>query len=133
MSSSERHVNDEQAILRAQQETMAAIRDKDADKLRQLIADEFVHRTAGGAFSDVESFLEAIATLPVKIHSVEGDGLRVSLFGDFAVLTGIQRATYETPAGETGVDSSVFTDVLTRRDGRWLLVLAHDTPLATQE
>jgi ketosteroid isomerase-like protein len=123
------NTDDQIAILQAQRATMAAIRDKDVESLSLLVADEFVYRTPGVGETSKADFLRNISAVPVRILSVVGEDLRVNVYGEIAVLTGIQHATFETSDGKTGSDTSAFTDVLAKRNGRWLLVLAHGVSL----
>lgn len=108
---------------------MAAIRSKDVDALGRILADEFVYRTPGGADTGKTEFLKNISSIPVRILSVWGEELRAHVYGEAAVLTGVQRAEFETAEGARGVNSVAFTDVLVKRAGRWLLVLAYGVEL----
>lgn len=117
------------AILRITDEIMAAIKNKDAAALEQLLADEFIYRTHFGAEIDKPAFLASIASFPLEIVSLRGDELSVNVFDETAILTGLQCAQARGPEG--GVEDSVvaFTDVFRNREGRWLLVLAYGVEL----
>ncbi len=108
---------------------MAAIKDKDAATLEPLLADDFVYRTHFGAEADKAEFLKSIASFPVKIISIRGEELKVNVYGDTAVLTGVQLAQAKAPEGEVEESAVAFTDVFVRRAGRWLMVLAYGVEL----
>jgi hypothetical protein len=55
--------------------------------------------------------------------------LRVDVYGETAILTGVQVAEAMPPEGETEQSVVAFTDVFVRRDGRWVLVLAYGVEL----
>ncbi len=94
------------------------------------MAEDFVFRDTAGATLAKQDFLRLATSLPVRILSVWGEQLKVHVYGETAVLTGRQRALVENAEGrqEDG-GTQIFTDVFVRREGRWLLVLAHTVEL----
>ncbi len=108
---------------------MAAIKNKDASTLAPMVADDFIYRTHFGAESDKTAFLNSIASIPVEILAVRGEELKVNVYGDTAVLTGVQVAEAKPPEGEAEEGAVAFTDIFVRRDGRWLMVLAYAVEL----
>ena len=117
-----------EAVLRLERETMDAIRAKDPKALARVLADDFVYRTPGAELGRAE-FLENIAALPGRILSVEGTELRVNVYGETAVLTGVQRSRVRTDDGAEHASAVAFTDVFVRRGGRWQLALAYGVEL----
>ncbi|HUS12785.1 MAG TPA: nuclear transport factor 2 family protein [Pyrinomonadaceae bacterium] len=120
------------AILQIERDIMAAIKSKDANALAPMLADEFIYRTHFGAEADKRAFLESIASFPIEILSLRGEELKVNLFGETAVLTGVQHAEARPPEGEPEQSAVAFTDVFVRREGRWLMVLAYGVELPTE-
>ena len=129
MSTETAHAADREAVLRVERETMAAIRGKDAAALGDILADDFVYRTPGGADAGKAEFINNIASIPFELLAVWSEELHAFVHGETAVLTGVQRARYRTADGEEGVSSVAFTDVVVKRDGRWRMVLAHGVEL----
>jgi ketosteroid isomerase-like protein len=121
-----------EAILQIENEIMAAIKNKDAASLAPILADEFVYRTHFGAEADKAAFLASIASFPVEILSLRGDELKVNVYGEVAVLTGVQYAEARPPEGEKEESAVAFTDVFVRRAGRWLMVLAYGVELPSE-
>jgi ketosteroid isomerase-like protein len=122
----------EAAILQIESDIMAAIKSKDVAALGLMLADDFVYRTHFGAEADRVAFLESIAQFPFTILSLRGEELKVNVYGETAVLTGVQVAEARPPEGETEESAVAFTDVFLRRDGRWLMVLAYGVELPTE-
>ena len=122
----------EGAVLRAESETMEAIGRKDAAALGRILDEEFVYRTPSGAELSREEFLQNVASLPVEILSVRGDGLRANVFGETAVITGVQRARVRDGEGQEAESVVAFTDVFVRGRGRWRLRLAYGVELPSQ-
>ena len=121
---------DEAAILEIEYATFDAIKRKDAEALGRHLAEEFVYRTPADGDIPRAEFLKGVAAMPYKIISVRGDSLKVSLYGDVAVLTGVQFAAVETAGGAAETSAVAFTDVFVRRRGRWLMTLAYGVELA---
>lgn len=120
------------AVLQIERDIMAAIKSKDANALEPMLADEFIYRTHFGAEADKRAFLESIASFPIEILSLRGEELKVNLFGETAVLTGVQHAEARPPEGEPEQSAVAFTDVFVQREGRWLMVLAYGVELPTE-
>jgi ketosteroid isomerase-like protein len=123
---------DDTKVLAIEREIMAAIRGKDVATLAPLLADDFLYRTHFGAEADKAAFLESIASFPIEILSLRGEELKVNVYGDTAVLTGIQIAEARPPEGETEESAVAFTDVFLRRNGQWLMVLAYGVELPSE-
>ena len=121
-----------ESILRLERETMDAIRAKDVKALERVLAADFVYRTPGAELSRAE-FLKNIASLPGRILSVEGTELRVSVYGETAILTGVQRSRVKTDDGVEHASAVAFTDVFVKHGGRWRLSLAYGVELPERE
>ncbi len=119
-------------ILQIERDIMAAIKGKDTAALEPMLADEFVYRTHFGVEADKAAFLESIKSFPVEIISLRGEELKVNVYGETAVLTGVQVAEARPPEGEAEESAVAFTDVFVRRDGRWLMVLAYGVELPSE-
>lgn len=129
MGSSERGESVEQVILGIGQEVFDAIRRKDSDSLGRFLAHDFVHRGADGSEAGREEFLRNVGAMPVEVVSVRGERLRVDVYGDVALMTGVQRAEWRQGGEAEGVSSVAFTDVFVRRGERWLMALAYGVEL----
>ena len=125
MSSSDQSKTVEQIILEIEQAVFTAIRQKDVDSLRRFLASDFAHRSPDGSEAGKEEFLHGIAAMPVEVRSIRGEYQKVSVFGDVAVLTGVQRAEWRQGDAAEGVSSVAFTDVFALRESEWLMVLAY--------
>ncbi len=119
----------EETILWIGHQIYDGIRRKDANFLRQFLADDFIQRGADGTEASKEEFLRAISEMPVELSSVKGEHERVSFYGDVAIMTGVQRAEWRQSDTEHGISSVAFVDVFTRRDEKWLLVFAFGADL----
>jgi ketosteroid isomerase-like protein len=119
----------ERIILAIEQEVFAAIRRKDAAACAHFLGEDFSYRTSDGSELERAAFLQNIANMPVEIVSIKGEHLKVSVYGDVAVLTGVQRAEWRQDASTQGLSSVAFTDVFVRRGDAWLMTLAYGIEL----
>jgi ketosteroid isomerase-like protein len=121
-----------QAVLDLEREIMTAIRNKDAATLEPLLADDFIYRTHFGAEANKAEFLKSVAAFPVEITSIHGEELKANVYGETAVITGVQHAQARVPEGVLEESAVAFTDVFVRREGRWLMVLAYGVELPSE-
>jgi ketosteroid isomerase-like protein len=121
------------AILQIASDMMAAIKSKDVTTLETMLADEFIYRTHFGAEADRTEFLTSIASMPQEILSIRGEELKVNVFGETAILTGVQLAEARPLEGEAEESVVAFTDIFVKRDGSWLMVLAYGVELPSEQ
>lgn len=119
----------EQLVLALGQEVFRAIRDKDLATLEQIFAEDFIHRSADGAETGRDVFLQGIGDIPLALESVGGEHLHVRVYGSVAVMTGVQHATWQQEDGSEGISSVAFADVFALRNGQWRMVQAFGVEL----
>jgi ketosteroid isomerase-like protein len=121
-------LDDKRTILEMEKETFEAIRNKDAAALSIILDDRFVYRSPQGPDTCKTEFIKAVTSLPVKILSVRGENLQVSMYGETAVLTGVQHARVQTHDGEA-ISSVAFTDIFIKGLNGWTMALAFGVEL----
>ena len=114
----------EAELLSLERETYAALQAKDPARFGKLLADDFVYRAPGQPDADKAAFLKSVAELPGTIVKIEGEGVKVALRGDAALVTGVQRVELQHPDGKVEAGATAFSDLFVRRAGRWLLAAA---------
>jgi ketosteroid isomerase-like protein len=119
-------------VLQIERDIMAAIKGKDTAALEPMLADDFIYRTHFGAEANKTEFLQSVASFPVEILSIHGEELKATVYGETAVITGVQHAEARVPEGGMEESAVAFTDVFVRRDGRWLMVLAYGVELPSE-
>ena len=118
-----------QEILKIELGIREAIKNKDAVTLEPMLGDDFIYRTHFGAEAYKEGFLKSIASFPVEILAIRAEELKVNVYGETAVLTGVQLAEARAPEGKAEESAVAFTDIFVRRGGQWLMVLAYGVEL----
>jgi len=128
---SEELVEAQQALLLLEEEIFTAVKNRDTDALERFLTDDFVYRSPGRRVARDE-FLELCAAFPYEIISIQGEDLSVNVYGDIAVITGLQIAKTAGDEGEEEKSAVAFTDVFVKQKGKWMLSLAHavDLPAA---
>ena len=116
-------------ILRIARDIREAIRNKDTVTLEPLLADDFVYRTHFGAEVAKAEFLKSIASFPLEILAVRAEELKVNVYGEVVVLTGVQLAEARAPESKPEESVVAFTDIFVKRDGSWLMALAYGVEL----
>jgi len=129
MSSSDRDGPIERIILGIEQEVFTAIQQKDVESLGHFLANDFVHRSPNGSEAGKEEFLRSISAMPVEVVSIRGEHQKVNIYGEVAVLTGVQRAEWRQGEVAEGASSVAFTDVFVMRGDSWVMVLAYGVDL----
>ena len=117
--------SDVTSLERISHEIFEAIRTKDVARLGAMLADDFVYQTPGAADVGRDAFLAGIEAIDGTIEAITGEDLRVRVVARVGIVTGIQRATVLTPAGDRVRSSVAFTDVFEFRGAGWVLVLAY--------
>ena len=100
---------------------------RDLASIRNLLAEDFVHRTPGGAGVEAEAFLRAIEQIPGEIVFVKLEQLEIDLSDRGALVTGIQHAQVRVD-GELVDDRRAFVDWFVKESGRWRFRAAVDLP-----
>lgn len=117
-------------LKQLEQDWLDAYREGDAAKMDKILADDFIGRWADGSTQTKDEQLKAIRTGAEKHSTNEMLECNVRLYGDTAVVTGLQ--TEESVLeGRNGSGTISYTDVFVKRDGRWQVVASETKRVAT--
>lgn len=86
------------------------------------LTEDFMNSNPDGSLVDRAEFLAQIAR-PCPVSDFEAEDVRIRILGEIAIIHG--RTVYRKPDGQAGAGR--YTDVYSRRQGRWLCVSAHVT------
>ncbi|MGH7493561.1 MAG: nuclear transport factor 2 family protein [bacterium] len=126
--------------LRLEQEVGAAVAQfanafakADTAVLRSLLTDDYVHTNANGGVLDKTRWLAFAKTRradldsgKVRIDTYRNDELRIRIYGNTAVVTGLN-TTIGFRDGKEWKMRLRFTNVWVKRDGCWQRVAFHDS------
>ena len=102
-------------------EYVRSVEESDVAWFDHNLAQDFWNSNPDGSLVDRQGFLAQIAKRP-GISDIQPHDVLVRLMGDFAIIHA--RTTYRTSAGRS---AGRYTDIWSRRDGRWMCVAAHVT------
>jgi len=123
--------NDEHTLKQLEQDLLDAYLEGDADKMSKILADDFIGRWGDGSTTDKRGTVEPVRTGADK-HSVNQlVECNVRIYGDTAVVTGIQ-TEQSVLGGRDGSGTYSYTDVFVKRGGRWQIVASETKHVAGQ-
>jgi ketosteroid isomerase-like protein len=119
----------EQELVTLQSRWAAARVARDVAFLEKLYAREFRITAMNGTIVERDADIAKFASGELKPESITDEDLKVSLYGDVALVTG--RENMRGPYQGRSIELSIlFTNVFVWRDGRWQLVTHHGTSAA---
>lgn len=118
-----------QELRRLEVEIFEAIKNQNTQALSRLLFDNFAYRSPGEDQLNKDDFLRLVAAFPVKVTALWGEEMRVNVYGETAIVTGVQLSKTRDNAGQEDMTAVSFADVFIRRAGRWMLALSHSTDL----
>ena len=121
----------ENDLLKIQEEWATARVEGDVPYLERLYAKELRIQAQNGSVVERDADIASFATGDLKPDYVRNEDLKVSAYGNTAIVTGIENVggTYK---GNYGEFSLRFINVFVQRDGRWQLVAHQSTPIPKQ-
>jgi TonB family protein len=119
----------EKALVMLQNDWGEARIKGDVAFLETFYAKELKLTVMTGSVIDRNADIALFASRAIRPEAIKDEDLKVSVYGETAVMTGLERlkGTYN---GHTGEVALRFTNVLIQRDGRWQLV-AHQATEVT--
>ena len=127
--SDQTHESDKQAALEVQSQFWKALQDKDQSAFERLLADDFIARFPEQANQTRAAFISTLIDFPGKVLTIGSADLEVHLFGDMAVVTGVQLAQVQLLNGQIISDRLAITNILQKHRSQWLLKLSHAVEL----
>ena len=116
--------NADPQVIQVVQDWVNAVPKRDTERIGQVLADDFVAILSDGRKRAKAEYLEEIRSGKYSVESIALDDMQARVLGDTAIVTYYQLEKSQSG----GVDSSggsAWTDVLTRRGGRWQVIAEH--------
>jgi ketosteroid isomerase-like protein len=99
-----------------------SVQESDVRWFERHLSEDFLNSNPDGSLVERAAFLAQIAP-PCTVRELAIEDVRIRMLGDSAIIHA--RTVYRTAGGAAG--KGRYTDIWTRRDGRWLCVAAHVT------
>ena len=116
----------EKAVLALENQWMQSQKTNNPDLVAPLLADKFVETSSDGKVSNRAASLETARA--TKYSSVEYEDMKVTVFGDTAIATGVFKGESIDPSGKAVKSHSHWTDTWVKMpDGKWQCVASHSS------
>ena len=118
----------EQAVTAAEHQWLKSQQTNNVELLAPLLADKVVETSAEGKVLAGKDAVLAAAKSE-KWSSADYSDLKVTVFGDTAIATGIFTGKGTDAAGKPIDARARFTDTWVMANGKWMCVATQDSPL----
>jgi uncharacterized protein (TIGR02246 family) len=116
----------EKAVAALEQQWLQSQKTNNPDLVAPLLADKFV---STGSDGKVQSKAESLATAKAtKYDSAAYEDVKVTVFGDSAIATGVMKARGTDPSGKPLDVNERWTDTWVKMpNGKWQCVASHQS------
>src|SRR5437764_4460431 len=118
-------------IRKVDRERIQAQVNADSVALDRIYADDFIGIGPSGALRTKKDVLADFASRSLKFQSITTDDVRIRVYGDAAVETGLSTLKGQD-ADKVVPEENRFTRVWIRQGGRWRLVANHYSNLVSR-
>jgi ketosteroid isomerase-like protein len=116
----------EEELLKLENDFARAVTNNDADAIDGFLADDWMIVDPDGGLIDKARFLGVIKSGVLSHESMESEDLRVRLYGNTAVVTGLT-TTKGKFMGQDFTSSERATDIFVKQNERWQCVFTQLT------
>jgi ketosteroid isomerase-like protein len=114
--------SDLEALTRLNSDYVRSVEAADVKWFDRHLAPDFMNSNPDGSLVDRRGFLDQIAR-GAGVTQLEAQDVRIRIMYDLAIIHA--KTTYRKRDGSAGTGR--YTDIWSRRDGRWVCVAAHVT------
>lgn len=115
-------------VIEIDSKRMHAMASKDYAALEQILADDLIYTHSSARLDTKASLIGNMRSGSTVYTSLEASDVKAQDLGDTVVLTGVAQIKVMS-GGKPNAFGVRFTDVYTRRDGRWQMVTWQSTKL----
>lgn len=116
----------EQEVLKATQMlNEASLIKKDRATMERVYGDDYVYNHSNGSITSKAQEIAEYMSSDLKWTAQKTDGLKVRMYGDVAVVTGVSTLTGSAKGYASGPRR--FTEIWVRRNGRWQTIGGQST------
>jgi len=111
---------EEQRVLGAEDEYIAAEVTRDEAALRRLVDDRFAFNSSKGTTIGKEDFIQSVLKLAMVGQTVRERSVLIE--GDVALIFGTAELRFADPGNEESVQSLRYTSTYVKRQGQWRML-----------
>ncbi len=117
-----------QKIIELDRQRMAAMAERDIDKLKEILADDLIYTHSSARLDTKQSLIGAMQSGATVYTAIEPSEVVAQDLGDAVVLTGVAAISVNA-GGKPNSFRVRFTDVYANKGGQWQMVTWHSTRL----
>jgi ketosteroid isomerase-like protein len=122
--------SEEQRVLAAEDEYVAAEVSRDEAALRRLVDDRFQYNTARGATTDKEELIASLLKMNMVDQKIKERSLLIQ--GDIALVFGTAEIRFAIPGKPESISTLRYTATYVSRQGQWRLLALQMQQRASQ-
>lgn len=119
--------DDEKVLKDLESQWSEAYKQGDVELLGRIVSDDYVSTNADGRIFNRKEFLNDVAVNSM-IESLDSTDIKVSTYGETAIVTGIHRLKLKTER-ESRIDLFRYIHVYMKQQERWRMIAAQQTLL----
>jgi uncharacterized protein (TIGR02246 family) len=123
----------EEVVTQIEHEWVDAVKAGDAEKVGQILADDWIGVGYDGTKETKQSHLADMKTGNAKLESFEFGPMDVKVLGTVAVIQGSNTEKSTTTDGKDSAGKYAWMDVFVQRDGKWVIVRSQSTESTIRE
>lgn len=121
----------EQELIQLENQLFEATRKHDVAFFQRILADDYIFTSSGATVVYKPDTISWFSTPVQPDTTLEMRELRVRVYGDTGVATGISKASWVSNGVRT-TDQDRFIDVFAKRNGSWYLVAGQTTRISRE-
>ena len=114
------HQTEEQRVLAAEDEYIAAEVTRDEATLRRLVDDRFAFNSSKGTITGKEDFVQSVLKLAMVGQKIRERSVLIE--GDVALIFGTAELRFADPGKEESVQNLRYTSTYVKRQGQWRML-----------
>ena len=120
-----------ESILQVQQRFWTALQNQSVADLESVLAENYRCVSPLQPDQNRYEFIRTLVSMPLMVDSISCHNLQVDVWGEVAVLTGVQITRMHFAQGESVVDKIAITNIFNRIEDEWKMILSHTVSLPT--
>ena len=112
--------SEEQRVLAAEDEYVAAEVARDEATLRRLVDERFAFNSSKGTITAKEDFIQSILKMPMDGQTIRERSVLIE--GDIALIFGTAELRFADPGKKASVQDLRYTSIYVKRHGQWRML-----------
>lgn len=120
--------SDEKTLMDIEQAVVDGVTSGNFNQIEKYYSPEYVITTPEGAVLTAKELLQFLKSGDLKLESSVNSEMKVKIYGSMAIVR-YRSADKGTFKGNPITSNNQWTDVFIKKNGKWLLLSSHGTPI----